>query len=130
MTKKIFKEKYPIYELVVDKSETTFKTVDEIVDHLKEKIEEHSVAVFMSIFDNYAHTTAFGVGEINEDIKSAKIVVFCFGKEIPKPDVLAVRPRSIGVTDLGDRFVIVFMEAPNPQATETMESWVKAIKNI
>ncbi len=41
---------------------------------------------------------------------------------------MAVRPRSIGVSDMGDRFVIIFMEAPNPVANEAMENWTKALK--
>jgi hypothetical protein len=130
MTQKIFKEKYPIYELIIGKNETTFKTVDEIIDYFKEKIEEHPVTAYIAIFDHYAHTSALSVGNINENIKAAKNIVFCFGKEIPTPEVMAVRPRSIGVTDIGDKFIIVFMEAPNPQANETMENWAKGIKNI
>ena len=130
MTQKIFKEKYPFFELIIEKSETTYKTVDEIINYFKEKIEEHPVAVYIAIFDHYAHTSSLSVGTISENIKAAKNIVFCFGKELPAPEVMAVRPRSIGVTDIGDKFVIVFMEAPNPQANETIESWAKAVKNI
>jgi len=130
MTQKNFKEKYPIYELIVDKSETTYKTVDEIINYFKGKIEEHPVTVYIAIFDHYTHTGSLSVGTISGNIKDAKNIVFCFGKELPTPEVMAVRPRSIGVTDIGDKFVIVFMEAPNPQANETMQNWVKAIKNI
>ncbi|SFO98592.1 DUF6858 family protein [Hydrogenimonas thermophila] len=130
MTQKIFKEKYPIYELIIDKSETTYKTVDEIINYFKGKIEEHPVTAYIAIFDHYAHTSSLSVGNISENIKDAKNIVFCFGKELPTPEVMAVRPRSIGVTDIGDKFVIIFMEAPNPQANETMENWAKSIKNI
>ena len=40
---------------------------------------------------------------------------------------MAVRPRSIGVVDQGDRFVISFLEAPMRLANNAMDAWVKAI---
>jgi len=128
MTQKQFKDKYPIYELVVNKSETDCQTVDDVVAYFKEKIEAHPVAVNLGVFDHYAHTTALAEGALNDQIQAAKNILFCFGKELPTPEVLAVRPRSIGVCDMGDRFVIVFMEAPNPQANDTMIAWTEAIK--
>lgn len=130
MRQKIFKDKYPIYEFIAERDETTFKSVDEIIEYLKGKIEDHPVTAYIAIFDHYLHTSSLGDGTINENIKDAKNIVFCFGKELPVPEVMAVRPRSIGVTDMDDKFVIVFMEAPNPQANETMINWVKSIKNI
>ncbi|BDY12917.1 DUF6858 family protein [Hydrogenimonas cancrithermarum] len=129
MTQKVFKEKYPIFELIIDKEETTCKTVDDVIDYFKAKIEEHPVAAYIATFDHYAHTSGLAEGEINEKIKGAKNIVFCFGKELPTPEVMAVRPRSIGVSDMGDKFVVIFMEAPNPQANNAMESWAKALKN-
>jgi len=67
------------------------------------------------------------VGEVNKDIKAAKNLICCFGKVLPKPEVLAVRPRSIGVAELESAFVISFLEAPNPDANKAMESWVKGL---
>jgi len=127
MTQKVFKEKYPIFELIIPKEETTCQSVDEIIAHFRERIEAHPVATYIGIFDHYAHTASLAEGEIAESIKAAKNIIFCFGKELPTPEVMAVRPRSIGVSDLGDRFVVIFMEAPNPQANEAMESWSKAL---
>jgi hypothetical protein len=129
MTQKVFKEKYPIFELFIDKNETTCKTVDDVIDYFKAKIDAHPVAVYIATFDHYAHTSGLPEGNINENIKAAKNIVFCFGKELPTPEVMAVRPRSIGVSDMGDKFVVIFMEAPNPQANEAMEAWSKALKN-
>ncbi|WP_201352218.1 DUF6858 family protein [Hydrogenimonas urashimensis] len=129
MKQKVFKEKYPIFELILDKSETTCKSVDEIIAFFRKKIEAHPVATYIATFDHYAHTAALAEGSIDKNIKAAKNIVFCFGKELPTPEVMAVRPRSIGVSDLGDRFVVIFMEAPNPQANEAMEVWSKALKN-
>jgi hypothetical protein len=62
------------------------------------------------------------------DIVAAVDLIFCFGFALPDPQVLAVRPRSIGVADLGDRFVISFMEAPMKPANESMEAWVRGLR--
>ena len=128
MTQKVFKEKYPIFELIIEKSETDCETVDDVIDYFKAKIDAHPVATYIATFDHYAHTSALPEHQISDEIKAAKNIVFCFGKELPTPEVMAVRPRSIGVSDMGDRFVIIFMEAPNPVANEAMENWTKALK--
>ncbi len=46
---------------------------------------------------------------------------------LPSADPMSVRPRSIGVTEFADKFVVNFMEAPNPIANEAMDSWVKIL---
>lgn len=126
MQQTIFKEKYPIYTLTFTKLESKFDTVDAILDDLQQKIEAHPKAVFIARFDHYAHTKGIG-GEIGEGILDAKNIILCFGIQLPSPEPVAVRPRSIGVTDTGDHFVVNFMEAPNPIANETMEGWVKSL---
>ena len=120
-------EKYPVYTLRVEKSETDYQTIDAIFNYLKQQIEAHPIATYIGEFDHYAHTTSLEVGEVSDEIKAAKNLVCCFGKVLPKPEVLAVRPRSIGVAELEDAFVISFLEAPNPDANKAMESWVKGI---
>ncbi|WP_456402296.1 DUF6858 family protein [Hydrogenimonas sp.] len=127
MEKRLFKEIYPVYESVLEKGACRFDTVDGIVAYLKERIDTHPVATYIAVFDHYAHTSALAEGEIAEGIEGAKNIIFCFGKELGTPEVLAVRPRSIGICDLGDRFAISFMEAPNPQANEAMRSWVESL---
>jgi len=122
-------EKYPVFTLEIAKDETMLKSVDEILAFLKEKIEAHPVAVYISVFDHYSHTASLQVGSIAEDIKDAKNIICCFGKSLLKAEVLAVRPRSIGIAEMSDGFVISFLEAPNPDANTTMESWVKSIAN-
>jgi len=130
MTQKIFKEKYPIFELIINKKETKYESVDAIIAHFKKNIEAHPVATYIGEFDHYAHTSSLKEGSVAEGIVAAKNIVFCFGKELPTPEVMAVRPRSIGVCDMGDKFVVIFMEAPNPQANEAMESWAKALVSL
>ena len=123
-------EKYPVYMLRIEKSETSFQSVDEVLAYLKAQIDAHPIAVYIGEFDHYAHTSSLEVGEISEEIKDAKNIICCFGKALLKPEVLAVRPRSIGVADMGDGFVVSFLEAPNPDANNAMEKWVKGIANL
>ncbi len=123
-------EKYPVYTLEVSKSETSFKSVDEILEYLEERIAAHPVATYIGRFDHYTHTKSLPDGEISEDIKAAKNIICCFGKHLTKPIVLAVRPRSIGVAEMSESFFISFLEAPNPEANTAMEGWVKGVANI
>ena len=129
MKKSLLQETYPVFTLELSKDETTFDSVDSIIDHLASRIEEHPVARFLTVFDHYEHTSRLEGGGIAPEIKAAKNIVFCFGTQLPNPQVMAVRPRSIGVVDLGERFVVTFMEAPMPPANEAMESWAKALQN-
>ncbi|MEA1891527.1 MAG: hypothetical protein U9N33_02305 [Campylobacterota bacterium] len=128
MTKTIFMEKYPVYTVEISKSETTYDGVSEIIAYLKELVEVHSVARFIATFDHYTHTSDMG-GEISEDIKDAQNIIFCFGKAIPNTKILAARPRSIGVCELEDSYIVEFLEAPKEQLNEVMEGWAKSIAN-
>ena len=56
-------------------------------------------------------------------------MIFCFGHALPNAEVLAVRPRSIGIADLGDHFVVSFMDAPMKPANDAMLSWALALRN-
>lgn len=127
MKQKIFKNKYHIFEIVFNKSELKYKNINEILNVLKEKIDEHDVITYIATFDQYAQTQRVN-GIIREDIKDAKNIVFCFGKEIPTPEVLAVRPRSIGICELTNSYVVNFLEAPNEEANVIMENMIKALK--
>ena len=127
MKQKVFKEKYHIFEIEYKKSELQYKSVDEIIAALQVKIDAHPVIAFIAIFDQYKHTASLKDGEINPSIKAAKNIIFCFGKELPTPEILAIRPRSIGVCELEDSFVVSFLEAPNETANKTMEDFVKSL---
>jgi hypothetical protein len=125
MKQSIFKEKYPIFSYEIKKDEISKSSVDEIIAYYKEKIDNHPVAVYIATFDHYKHTSSLAEHNINPDIKDVKNIIFCFGAEIPTSKVAAIRPRSIGVCDMGDSFVIDFMEAPNEKANSFMEEWTK-----
>jgi len=127
MQKQLFKDKYPIFKTTINKSELPYTSIDEIFSFLKEEILIHPVATYIGEFDHYAHTSCLAENSIDSSIKNAKNILFCFGKELLVPEVLAVRPRSIGIAEMEDKFVISFMEAPNPAANESMQKWVKSL---
>jgi hypothetical protein len=129
MKKTIFMDKYPVFTLEVNKNETTFKSVSEILEYYKDLVDGHKIAQFIAVFDHFAHTTALG-GEINSEILDAKNIVFCFGAALPNTKMLAARPRSVGVAELEKSFMIEFIEAPNEQLHSVMEQWAKSVANI
>ena len=98
------------------------------LDFFKSKIEEHPVVRYIGEFNHFEHTKSIE-GEIAEDIQDCQLIMFCFGKKIPNGRITAARPRSISVTQYTDRFEISFLEAPAEIANETMEGWVKELKN-
>lgn len=128
MKQTMLMEKYPIYTIEIGKDEITHNTMDAIMGYFQAKIEAHPIAQFIALFDHYAHTKALGdKGEMHPDILDARDIVFCFGQKLPTPQMLAIRPRSIGVAELADKFVISFLETPMPHANEAMESWTKGL---
>mgnify|MGYP001210855552 FL=1 len=128
MKQTLLQEKYPIFVAEIGKAETTYQTVDALVDYYKGKIAENAKVQFIGVFDHYAHTSKIG-GPIVEGMTAAVDIIFCFGFAIPNPQMLAVRPRSIGIADMGDKFVISFMEAPMQPANQAMEAWTLALRN-
>lgn len=126
MKQTLLMEKYPVFDMDLPKSETSCQSVDDILAALKARIDAHPKVAYIASFDHFAHTTSIG-GAIGADIRDAKNIVFCFGLALPNAHVLAVRPRSIGVADLGDRFHISFMEPPMEVATREMEAWCKGL---
>jgi hypothetical protein len=128
MQQSLLMERYPVFDLTIAKTETTYTSVDEILAALKEKIDAHPKVAYIATFDHYAHTKAID-GDIAGTIRDAKNIIFCFGVKLPNPHVLAVRPRSIGVADMQDHFHITFMEPPMEVATTAMESWCKELVN-
>lgn len=128
MKQTLLQEKYPVYVAEVSKSETRYTSVSDVVDYFKEKIASNPKVKFIGVFDHFEHTTNIG-GTIAPDIKAAVEVIFCFGIALPNPMVLAVRPRSIGIADMGDKFIVTFLEAPMAPANEAMEVWTKGLRN-
>jgi len=128
MKQTMLQEKYPVFVAEIDKNETTYTSVDEVMTYFKDRIAEKEKVKLIGVFDHFAHTTGIG-GEIAKDIVGAADIIFCFGFTLPNPQVLSVRPRSIGVADMGDKFVVSFLEAPMKPANEAMETWTKGLRN-
>ena len=126
MTKTVFMDKYPIYTLSLQKSEITYTNVAQIIAYFQAKIEAHPIAKFSSVFDHYMHTKPLN-GDIMEGLKDAQNIIFCFGSAIPTTKIVAVRPRSIGVCELENSFIIEFIEAPKEEMHILMETWTKGL---
>ncbi len=129
MQKILFMDKYPLYVFEIEKNECDFKNSQEIAKVIKEKIDTHKVATFIAMFDHYAHTKSLEEGKVAAEIEAAIDIVFCFGKELLKAEAVGVRPRSIGVCETKEKFIISFMEAPNEVANNAMIEWVKSLVN-
>jgi hypothetical protein len=129
MKQTLLHERYPIFSLEIGKDETSFSSVEAIIAHLRQRIEAHRLASFIAVFDHFRHTKGLAEGQVDEQILAAQNIVFCFGLAIPSPQVMAVRPRSIGVVELPHSFVITFMEAPMPLANTAMEQWAQEIQD-
>lgn len=127
MKQTLLQEKYPVFVAEIAKSETACADVEDVAAYLQDRIAEKEKVQFIGVFDHFAHTQAIG-GEIADGIVGAVDVMFCFGFALPDPQVLAVRPRSIGVADMGDKFVVSFLEAPMKPANEAMEAWVRGLR--
>ena len=121
-------DKYPVYSLELQKSNIKQTNIVEIIEYFKAKIQAHPIAKFIAVFDHYSHTKGLN-GEINPSIIDAQNLIFCFGPAILNTKILAVRPRSIGIAELEDKFVIEFIEAPKEQMQQTMEEWIKELEN-
>jgi len=121
------KDTYPVQTTEISKSESRFGTTAEIIKYIEETVKAHPVATYIETFDHYTHTKNLPEHAMNPDITDVQIAIFCFGKELPIAQMAAVRPRSIAVVEEADKFIISFVDAPNPQAHEAMTNWVKAI---
>jgi len=128
MKQVVLQEKYPVFVLDVDKSETHYKSAGEIIEFFKERIDSHKICTYIGEFYHYKHTSSLPDGEIEPSIKDCKLVIFCFGNKLPNGKIPAARPRSISVTEYEDKFEISFLEAPALIANEVMEGWVKELK--
>lgn len=123
MKKTLLMEKFPIFTKEILKTETDIKTADEFIWKIKNKVEEDDVATFIWIFDHFSHTKSLN-WPIQEWIIDAKIILFCFWQEIPKAEVLAVRPRNIAIVEYENKFVISFLEAPKEWANNKKVEWI------
>ena len=127
MKKQLLQNKYPVYSFEIEKDKCLEKNTKNILQFFKEKINQHPVAKFIAIFDHFSHTKGLKNGEISTDIKNAQIIIFCFGKKLENSLQLAVRPRAIGVAELKEKYIISFLEAPNPAFNKIIKDWIKSL---
>jgi len=125
MQQKIVFGKFPIYERKVPKSDTKFSNAKEIIEYLKSKMSENPMVIHIGDFYHAKHTA--NVGQMNPSMIDVQQTVFCFGPAIPNDDIIAVRPRAIGVIEYNDYFVINFGEAPAPMPNQAIIAWVESI---
>ena len=130
MREMIMQQSCPVFVEEISKSETTLTSVDEIVGYIKQKIDEDPNIVYIAEFDHFSYTDSLPHGEIAPGIIAAKNILFCFGPKIPSPYMMALKPRSLGISEVNGTFVITFLEAPLPIANKTMIEWAESIKNI
>ncbi len=126
MLQKVINEKFPIYYQEILKEKTTYRNIPEIIDALKAALAKNPSSQVIAVFDLHDHVQKRG-GKIADDILGAQTLVFCVANAIPYADIVALRPRSIGVTEFTDRFVLNFLEAPAQPVTDTMLALVGAI---
>ena len=124
-----FQEKYPITEVQVNKSETSLQSMAAVVAYFHEKIEANEKVAYIGTFDHLAHTQKIG-GEIEAGSLGAMNVVFCFGFALQNAHVMAVRPRSIGICEYADKYVVTFMDAPMKPANDAMQAWALGLRDI
>lgn len=127
MEQKLALGKYPIFTKEIAKSSIKFANVKEIISYFKKQIEANPMVAFIGIFDHYNHTKNIG-GSIPAEMKDIHNIIFCFGPQVPNIDIVAVRPRSIGIVELEDRFVINFLEAPGAMPNQVMMQWVAGLE--
>ena len=127
MKRSILLDTHPMYSMEISKSEAKVSNIDEIITHFKQKIEENPEAVFITVFDHYAHTKELN-GEILDTVVNARNLLFCFGHAIKNIEVLAFRPKSIAICETKESFILEFLETPRPEVNAWMQSWIKELQ--
>ncbi len=118
---------YPLFTLELARDESRFTSLEAIAGYFEGCINEHPLACLVGRFDHVSHTETLAQGWIDESIQGAISIVFCFGITLPDPKAMATRPRTIGLADLGDRWLITFLEAPMPVVNAALERWSRGV---
>lgn len=118
---------YPVFCLELRRDETPFASIEAICGYFRACIQSHPAAAFIAEFDHFAHTRSLPEGYIDPRIRAARNLVFCFGISLPSPELLACRPRSIGIAETDEGFFITFMETPMPVINALMEDWAMGL---
>lgn len=119
--------RYPILTEEIAKSDTPLRNVDEILDQLRRRVTTDRHTALIGVFDHYGHTVRLG-GQIHPEVQDAKEIVFCYGPALPDVELMALRPRAICVADLGNRFVVSFLEGPGEETNQVLAGWVEGLR--
>ncbi len=129
MKRSMLLDKYPVYSTELAKSDIACRDADEVMARLRADVEAHPAATYIGEFDHYAHVAAQAEGQIADGIKAAKHILFCVANAIPNPVIGAARPRSVSVTEMEDKFVISYLEAPVDKVNDRLAQWVDGLKS-
>lgn len=129
MDRLLVRDRYPILMAEIAKADTPLRNVDEIVAHLRERVTTDRHIALIGVFDHYGHTIRLG-GELHPEVQDAKEIVFCFGPALPDVELLALRPRAIGVAGLGNRFLVSFLEGPSEETNRVLEGWIEDLRVV
>jgi hypothetical protein len=118
---------YSVWVEEIAKADTPWRDVDELAAVLQACIHHQAGSAFIGVFDHYGLNLR--VGEpLPLDIQDAKTILFCPSAGLPDPVSMALTTCAVGVADMGNRFVISFLDAPVISPTETLAQWVENLR--
>ena len=100
----------PVWIEEIAKADTPWRDVDEIAAVLGKHLLRHGGAAFIGVFDLYGLNLRLGEA-LPAAMQDAKAFLFCPGANLLNPALIARCPCVIGVADMGNRFVISFLDA-------------------
>lgn len=115
---------YPVWVEEIAKADTPWRDVDEITAALEACIRRLGSTAFVGIFDHYGLNLR-ACEPLPTNMQDAKTLLFCRGAWLRDPRFLALSPSAIGVADMGNRFVISFLDAPMVSPLEHMFQWIE-----
>ncbi len=133
---KLVNNEFPIIKISINKNEFNshfnnngIDSFNELVGLFRNKLEGIKDVKIISEFDNLGHTQSIG-GEINKNIINAKIIIYCFGKNLLSPEQIAIRPRNLSICEIGDYYTISFLKIPSDNLNNLVKKIIlEVIKN-
>ena len=118
---------YPVWIEEIAKADTPWRDVDEIIAALRERIQRHAGFAYIGVLDHYGLILRLGETHPAE-MRDAKAILFCPGAKRLNPVLPALCPGAISVADMGNRFVIFFLDAPAFLPAQTLARWVADLR--
>lgn len=114
---------YPLWVEEIAKADTPWRDVDDIVAVLRQDIQGQGGAASIGVFDLYGLNLRLGEA-LPVAMQDAKVFLFCPGAKLLNPVLVALCPSVVGVADMGNRFVISFLDASRVSSTEPLAQWL------